>query len=421
MTDFVYDWGIVGLGYVGLPLAVEATGVGMKVLGFDVDESKVSSLRAGQSYVDDIDDATVREMYIAGFVATSSPELLGECAALSICVPTPWNGWEPDLAYVRSAAETIGRHLRPGQLVVLESTTHPGTTEEMVLPILEKASGLKASVDFHLAYSPERIDPGNKQYGLRNTPKIVAGVDATSSLVAEALYRKVCDEVVVLSGTREAEMSKLLENTYRLVNIALINEMALFAGAMGVDLHEVIRGAATKPFGFQPFYPSAGVGGHCIPVDPGYLWYEVSRRGHQLSIVEVALELNARMALHITKRAVTLLIDSERPVQRAKVVLAGVAYKPNVSDARETPARGLAELLIDMGVDVSYVDPNVETFAVRGRELVRHKDPLEAAASADLLIIVQAHREFDLWAMCEAASIALDTTGKTTRGVAHHI
>ena len=287
---------VIGLGYVGLPLVREATNVGLNVVGYDIGQGVVDLLNDGRSHVDDISDSGVQKMLAAGFRATSDETAVGDPDTIVICVPTPLSEADgPDLTAVRAASETAGRLLRQGMLVVLESTTYPGTTEEVVRPILEKASGLNAEVDFYLAFSPERIDPGNPVYGLRNTPKVVGGLTPDATAAAARFYGKVCDQVVEAKGPREAEMAKLLENTYRHVNIALVNEMAIFCHELGVDLWDAIRCAATKPFGFQAFYPGPGVGGHCIPIDPNYLSYKVRTLGYPFRFVELAQEINSRM------------------------------------------------------------------------------------------------------------------------------
>jgi nucleotide sugar dehydrogenase len=292
-----YDVVILGLGYVGLPLAQQATRAGLRVLGFDVNPAVVGSLAAGRSHVDDLSDADVAEMTAGGFRATTDEQLIGSASTAVICVPTPLaEGDGPDLRAVIGAAEAIGRNLRRGMLVVLESTTYPGTTDEVVRPRLEKLAGLTAGLDFHLAFSPERIDPGNERFGARNTPKVVGGYTGACADRAEAFYRRFVDTVVRTRGTREAETAKLLENTYRHVNIALVNEMARFCHELGIDLWDVIHAASTKPFGFQAFYPGPGVGGHCIPIDPNYLSHNVrSKLGYPFRFVELAQEINATM------------------------------------------------------------------------------------------------------------------------------
>lgn len=414
----MFDLAVVGLGYVGLPLAIEGSRSGLRVAGFDVSESVVAGLRDGTSHIDDVSDDDIVEALAAGFTPTTDPGVLGDAAATVIAVPTPLRGHVPDLSMVEAAALAIGAHLRPDRLVVLESTTYPGTTEEVVQPILEEQSGMKAGADFFLAFSPERIDPGNETWTLRNTPKVVGGIDAASTERAAALYRQVCDRVVPVGGTREAEMSKLLENTYRHVNIALMNEMAVFCDELGIDIWEVIAAAATKPFGFQAFYPGPGVGGHCIPVDPNYLSYRVRELGYQFRFVELAQEINDRMPRYVIDRVIALLNDEKKSVKGSRILLLGAAYKPNVSDLRESPALRVAELLVERGATVSFSDPLVEAIDLPGGPLTRVDDPVAAAAESDLVVILTAHRAFDLPAITAAAPATLDTRGVTEKGTA---
>ena len=405
---------VVGLGYVGLPLVIEASRAGIGVLGIDTNAQLVAGLAAGRSHVEDISDEALSEALAAGFTPTTDPAVAAKGTAIIITVPTPLDNHLPDLTAVRAATRAIGEHLQPGQLVVLESTSYPGTTEEVVLPILEEQSGLKAGTDFHLAFSPERIDPGNPTFGLRNTPKVVGGIDAASTAAAAALYGKFCDQVVTVSGTREAELSKLLENTYRHVNIALVNEMAIFCYDMGIDLWEAIRAAATKPFGFQAFYPGPGVGGHCIPIDPNYLSTRVRDLGYPFRFVELAQEINNQMPAYVAERVLRLLNRHRKTTNGADIVLLGVAYKADISDVRETPADDVARHLLALGASVSYADPHVERFVVDGRELERHDDWMEAIRTADLVVLLAAHTAFDLDAIAEAAPLMLDTRGVTS-------
>ncbi len=406
----VGEWrlAVLGLGYVGLPLAVEAARAGIPVIGFDISDGVVHSLNSGVSHVDDISDAAVQELLRFGFTATASRGQLANANAYVITVPTPLSPeGGPDLTAVRSAATTVAGVITAGDLVVLESTTYPGTTEEIVAPILE-TSGLLAGKDFHLAFSPERIDPGNATYGLRNTPKIVGGVDEASYQAAAALYSQTCDVVVQAAGTREAELAKLLENTYRHVNIALVNEMAQFSHELNIDLWDAIRCASTKPFGFQAFYPGPGVGGHCIPIDPNYLSFRVrSELGHAFRFVELAQEINSSMPAYVAHRVMLALNRRGLPINGARVLLLGVTYKANIADVRESPARPLARRLKELGAQLSYWDPYVDNWAVEG--------PIERVASLvgvgdfDCVVVLQAHDELDqdvLEAHCE---LVLDT------------
>ena len=403
---------IVGLGHVGMPLAQEAVRSGLHVVSYDISEATVDGLNAGRSHVDDLSDADIAAMYASGFTATTDPGCFRDAGAIVICVPTPLReDTTPDLGAVRSAAEAIGRELTAGTLVVLESTTYPGTTDDIVGPILQSASGLEPGVDFHLAYSPERIDPGNPTYGIRNTPKVVGGLTKACTRSAVDLYEKIVDQVVPTVGTREAELSKLLENTYRHVNIALMNEMAVFAHDLGVDLWASIEAAKTKPFGYAAFYPGPGVGGHCIPIDPNYLSYAVRSLGHQFRFVELAQDISSRMPAYVASRAQNMLNTQSKAVRGASVLLVGVTYKADISDERETPARPVAERLLDLGAELSFHDPHVTSFEVNGTALPQIDDLAPAMESADLVILLQPHRVVLDAADFSAASLVLDTRG----------
>jgi len=402
---------IIGLGYVGLPLAAEAVRAGLNVTGFDVKQAAVDGLNAGRSHVDDLTDADIAAMAANGFRATTDPAAIPGADTIIICVPTPLSESDgPDLTAVKAAAEMAGKLLRHGTLVVLESTTYPGTTDEVVRPILEKASGLTAGLDFHLAFSPERIDPGNEVYGVRNTPKVVGGITPACTEAAAGFYGLVCDTVVRARSAREAEMAKLLENTYRHVNIALVNEMAIFCHELGVDLWDAIRCAATKPFGFQAFYPGPGVGGHCIPIDPNYLSYKVrTELSYPFRFVELAQEINSRMPGYVVDRAAEILNSDAKPLKGARVLLLGVTYKKDIADQRESPARPIARKLLQRGVVLSYHDPFVESWQVDGRDIPRAASP---DADADLTILLQAHSDYDLADIAARAHLLFDTRGK---------
>ncbi len=405
---------ILGLGYVGLPLAQEATRSGLLIVGLDSSDRVVSGLNAGRSHVDDLSGEAVAEMLEAGFTATKDPGVVAHASTVVICVPTPLSeDGGPDLSAVRGAGEAVAAHLRPGTLVVLESTTYPGTTEEFLLPILEAGSGLRAGVDFHLAFSPERIDPGNATFGVRNTPKVVGGFTPACTERAAEFYSRFVDTVVPARGTREAEMAKLLENTYRHVNIAMVNEMAQFCHELGIDLWNVIELAKSKPFGFQAFYPGPGVGGHCIPIDPNYLSHRVKQQlGHPFRFVELAQEINASMPSYVARRAQDLLNDNRQAINGAAVLLLGVTYKPNIGDDRESPAKPLAKRLKELGARVSFHDPHITHWNVEGVERVEG-DVLAAVAEADLVILVQNHRGYDVPLLAGHARLFLDTRGVT--------
>ena len=403
---------VIGLGYVGLPLAVQAVRAGFRVTGYDTSIRIVEGLSAGRSHVDDVGDDEIAAMRAKGFRATADESDLGSQGVIVICVPTPLSVADgPDLSAVRAATATAGLLVRHGTLVSLESTTYPGTTEEVVRPMLEKASGLSAGLGFSLAFSPERIDPGNPDYGFANTPKIVGGVTPSCADAAEAFYGKLCDQVVRARSAREAEMAKLLENTYRHVNIALVNEMAIFCRELDVDLWDAIRCAATKPFGFQPFYPGPGVGGHCIPIDPNYLSYKVRTLGYPFRFVELAQEINGRMPGYVTERAAELLNRNALPVNGARVLLLGVTYKRDIADQRESPARPIARKLRARGAAVAYHDPHVAEWQVDGEAVSRAADLSAAVAAADLVILLQAHQDYDLAQITRTARLLLDTRG----------
>ena len=373
---------VIGLGYVGLPLAVQAARAGFGVTGYDTSAAIVASLNAGRSHVGDVTSEEVAAARARGFLATAGEAEIGPQDVIVICVPTPLSEADgPDLSAVRAAARTAGRLLKQGTLVSLESTTYPGTTEEVVRPLLEKVSGLTAGIGFSLVFSPERIDPGNPEYGLVNTPKIIGGVTPSCADAAMAFYGTICEQVVLAKSAREAEMAKLLENTYRHVNIALVNEMAIFCRELGVDLHDAIRCAATKLFGFAPFYPGPGVGGHCIPIDPNYLSYKVRTLGYPFRFVELAQEINGRMPGYVTERAAELLNRNAQPVNGARVLLLGVTYKKDIADQRESPARPIARKLRARGAAVGYHDPYVPAWQVDGQDIPRASDLQAAVAS----------------------------------------
>jgi UDP-N-acetyl-D-glucosamine dehydrogenase len=353
-----------------------------------------------------------------GFSATTDEALIRGAKTAVICVPTPLSpDGGPDLGAVESAVRTVGRNLEPGMLVVLESTTYPGTTDELVRPILEE-SGLVAGVDFHLAFSPERIDPGNKQYGAHNTPKVVGGHTPACTERAAAFYGRFVETVVRTKGTREAETAKLLENTYRHINIALVNEMAKFCHQLGIDLWDVIRAASSKPFGFQAFYPGPGVGGHCIPIDPNYLSHNVrAKLGYPFRFVELAQEINATMPAYVARRAQNILNDAGKATNGASVLLLGVTYKPDIADQRESPAVALARRLDGLGAKLTYHDPHVTSWNI-GLDVLRADDLEVAVAEADLVILVQNHSVYDANALAELAKLFFDTRGATTTDAA---
>ncbi|MER5514093.1 MULTISPECIES: nucleotide sugar dehydrogenase [unclassified Streptomyces] len=410
-----FELAVIGLGYVGLPLAREASLVGLRVAGLDLDPRVVEGLNAGHSHVDDVSDDDVARMRQAGFTAYTDDACLARAQTIVICVPTPLSeDGGPDLGAVTSAARAVAGRLGRGRLVVLESTTYPGTTEEVLKPILEE-SGLRAGEDFALAFSPERIDPGNTTHGLRETPKVVGGHTPACAARAAAFYGKLVDTVVQAKGTREAEMAKLLENTYRHVNIALVNELAILCQELRVDVWDAIRCAGTKPFGFQAFRPSAGVGGHCIPIDPNYLSYKVRSIGYEFRFVELAREINAHMPEYVVRRAQDLLNHEGRALHGSRVLLLGVTYKPDVADQREAPAVPVARLLRDREAEIAFHDPFVPAWFVDGEAVPRVTDVMAAVRSHDLTILLQDHSAYDLPALGDEARLLFDTRGRIFR------
>lgn len=403
---------VIGLGYVGLPLALEAIRAGMTVIGLDTSQVVVEGLNKGLSHIDDINDADVVSMLERGFSATTDPFCLAEAEVAVICVPTPLDSeLGPNLGAVESAARAVAQHLNRGMLVVLESTTYPGTTEEVLVPILE-SSGLKVGREFHCAFSPERIDPGNNRFTLRNTPKVVGGVTDSCTERAVDFYSKLVDEVVVAAGVREAEMTKLLENTYRHINIALVNEMAQFCAELDIDLWDAIRCASTKPFGFAAFYPGPGVGGHCIPIDPNYLSHRVKTHlGYSFRFVELAQEINAGMPGYVARRLQDLLNDSGRPVRGSKVLILGVTYKADITDQRESPAVDVARALLALGASIKFHDPFVAEWVVDGAIIERVEHLGTGLAETDVAVLLQAHRLFDREILGASATPVLDTRG----------
>lgn len=414
---------IVGQGYVGLPLAQAASAAGWKVWGLDVTDSLVHALNNGTSHVDDLSDADIQEMLSNGYAATTDAACVNESDVIVICVPTPLGvGGAPDLGAVEAACRGIAPHLSRGTLVILESTTYPGTTEEICAPLLQEGSKLKVNDDFLLAFSPERVDPGSKHFGIKNTPKLVGGLNDAATKATVDFYADFVDEVVDLSGAREAETAKLLENTFRHINIALVNEMAKFCHELDIDIWEVIRGAATKPFGFMKFTPGPGVGGHCIPIDPNYLSYEVRKElGYPFRFVELAQEINNSMPAYVASRIGDLLNDEGKALNGSKVLLLGVTYKPNIADERESPAVPVAEALLRKKADVEYHDPFVERWTLNGVELECQGDLGNAVAKADVVVLLQGHDVYDLESIANDAKVFFDTRGVTALGAAHRL
>ncbi|MEO6056910.1 MAG: nucleotide sugar dehydrogenase [Gemmatimonadales bacterium] len=403
-------FGIVGLGYVGLPLAVELADAGFRVLGFDVQQKVVDGLNAGQSHVKDVSNNRLQAVCRTGRLsATSDMSRLAEPDAVSICVPTPLSKFkDPDVSYIVAAAEAVKRTLRRGQAIILESTTYPGTTREILLPALE-STGLKVGEDFFLAFSPERVDPGNPTFGTRNTPKVVGGITEDCSRVAVALYQPAIDTLVPVSTTEAAELVKLLENTFRSVNIGLVNEMAIVCDKLGVDVWEVIEAASTKPFGFMKFLPGPGLGGHCIPIDPHYLAWKMRGLNYKTRFIDLAGELNTEMPLFWVRKVAEALNWQGKAVRGAGVLVLGVAYKRDIDDIRESPALDIIRLLKGQGAQVSYSDPHVPTFAEDGHEFRSVPLTPEAVAAADCIMIVTDHTALDYRMIKRHAKLVVDT------------
>jgi UDP-N-acetyl-D-glucosamine dehydrogenase len=425
--------GVIGLGYVGLPLATEFAGKGFKATGFEVDESKAARLNAGDSYISDVDSAVVKEMVDAGRLrATTDFDDLRVCDAIIICVPTPLRKTkEPDVSFILAAAEEIKQRLRRGQLVILESTTYPGTTDEVLLPMLE-ATGLKLDEDFLLAFSPERVDPGNPQFQTHNIPKVVGGVTDDSTEAAAFLYAQIVNEVHAVSSARVAEAAKLLENTFRAVNIGMANEMARLCYALNIDTWEVIRAAATKPFGFMPFYPGPGIGGHCIPLDPHYLSWKARQHGFDSRFIGLAEEVNSRMPEHVVQLVSDGLNDDRKAMKGARVLLLGVAYKRDIDDVRESPALSIIDRLRSKGCEVQYHDPFVAEVRFDDAHAAFTGDPLasidltdDEIKQADCVVIVTDHTQIDYQRVIDLAPLVVDTrnalNGELRKGSAARI
>lgn len=411
---------IIGQGYVGLPLAQVACQAGYAVTGLEVNQAVVDDLNTGSSHVEDVPDIALQVMLEQGYRATTDNAVLGHADVIVICVPTPLgDAGRPDLSALESAAAAIAEHLAKRAVVILESTTYPGTTEEVLQPVLE-AGGRIIDEDFYLAFSPERIDPGNATWRLDNTPKVVGGVTQDSGDKAAEFYRKFITEVVQVKGAKEAETAKLLENTYRHINIGLVNELAKFSHELGIDIWEVIRAAKTKPFGFQAFYPGPGVGGHCIPIDPSYLNYSIRKAlGHPFRFVDLAEDINNSMPVYVVQRIQDLLNDHQKSLNGAKVLLLGVSYKANISDQRHSPATPIAHGLRSKGAHLSYHDGNVPHWDVDGVTYDSVGDLDTAAAQADIVVVLQAHREYDFTKIAKNANLVFDTRGVAAGTGAH--
>lgn len=408
--------GIVGLGYVGLPLAVESAKSGYKVIGFDVQEEKVNMVNSGVNYIGDIVDSEVKELAMKGELrATVDFDFIKDVDIVLICVPTPLDKYQqPDISYVKSSTEAIGEHLQAGMLIILESTTYPGTTEELVLPILEEKSGLKCEEDFYLAFSPERVDPGNLIYKTKNTPKVVGGVGKDSTRTAAELYRSVLEsEVFEVSSPKVAEMEKILENTYRNINIGLINEMAIICNKMNIDIWEVIEAARTKPYGFQAFYPGPGLGGHCIPLDPYYLTWKAREYDYHTRLIELSGEINNYMPQYILERSSKILNKFKKSVNESKILILGIAYKSDIDDYRESPALKVIENFQKEGAEVKFYDPYISTYKYKGKEYNGIELTQVVLQDADLVVITTAHKKYDYNFIQENSKFIFDTRNAT--------
>ena len=409
MSQDIVTFGVIGLGYVGLPLSVEAGRSGLKVIGFDVNDAVVTGVNAGRSHIQDLTDADVAALLEQGLLeATTDMSRLAECDAISICVPTPLSKTrDPDVSYVIAASEAVAAALRPGQLIVLESTTYPGTTREVMQPTLER-TGLVVGEDFYLCFSPERVDPGNETWTTKNTPKVIGGLTAACRDAGAAFYERFIDSVVRVSSVEAAELTKILENTFRAVNIGLVNEVALIADLLRVDVWEVIDAAATKPFGFMKFTPGPGLGGHCIPVDPHYLAWKMRTLNYKTRFIDLASEINAEMPIFVVGKVREVLNRKQRAVNGSKIVLLGVAYKRDVDDVRESPALDVLKLLEADGAEVVYHDPYVPEWKEDG--VIRQSQALteELLSGADVVVILTDHTGFDYAWILENAKALVD-------------
>ena len=411
--------GIVGLGYVGLPLAVAFAMARFKVLGFDTQQKRTALVNQGSSYIADVSSDSLSSVVTGKLLeATTDQSRLGEVDAICVCVPTPLTTTkDPDLSYVIHESKTISKYLQPGQLVVLESTTYPGTTKQVVLPNLE-SSGLRCGIDFYLAYSPERVDPGSKDYNVKNTPKIVGGIDPQSTQLAQLLYSQIAGMVLPVSCPEVAEMTKVFENVFRSVNIALVNELAHLCEKMGLSVWEVIGAASTKPFGYMPFYPGPGIGGHCIPLDPYYLANKAREFDFHTRFIELAAEINEHMPYHVVFRILELLNTRGKSLNGAKILILGIAYKKDVEDTRESPALKIIQLLREKGAEVSYNDPYVSQIHVPAGDIESVELSEECLASMDCVVIVADHSCYNMGEVVARAKLVFDTRG-VTRGLKH--
>jgi UDP-N-acetyl-D-glucosamine dehydrogenase len=408
--------GIIGLGYVGLPLAVESAHKGYKVIGFDIQAQKVNRINLGVNYISDIDNSMLEKVVNNGkLIATSNFEFIKEIDIILICVPTPLDQYQqPDISYVKSSAEAISNYLKKGSLVILESTTYPGTTEELLMPILEKKTGLKCEEDFYLAFSPERVDPGNLIYKTKNTSKVVGGIGENSTELASTLYKNILEsEIYEVSSPKIAEMEKLLENTYRNINIGLINEMAIICNKMNINIWEVIEAARTKPYGFQAFYPGPGLGGHCIPLDPYYLTWKAREYNYDTKLIEASGQINKYMTQYIVERSTKILNKFSKAVKGSRILVLGIAYKSDINDYRESPSLKIIDNLIYEEAEVSFYDPYVPFYKYKNKEYYGVQLTKALLNSMDLVIILTAHSNYDYSFIQKNSKIIFDTRNAT--------
>ena len=406
--------GVIGMGYVGLPLAVELGREGFTVIGIDINPHKISLINSGKSDIDDVKDEDLKPLVKSGKIkATSDFSALKKADCVPICVPTPLSKTkDPDVSYILAAVEQVQKYLHPGQLVILESTTYPGTTEELILPILEE-TGLKVGKDFFLAFSPERVDPGNAKYGTKNTPRVVGGTTPLCTQIAKLFYEQTMTQAVAVSSTKSAEMVKLLENTFRSVNIGLVNEVALMCDRLKIDVWEIIDAANTKPFGFMPFYPGPGLGGHCIPIDPHYLSWKLKSLNYYARFIELAGDINSHMPEYVVERISRALNERKKSLKGSKILVLGVTYKRDIRDVRESPALDVIKLLQNAGAEVKYTDPHVPSIRMDDSVMKSVKLTKELLQSSDCVAIVTDHTAFDYDSVVQNARLIMDTRNAT--------
>lgn len=414
--------GVIGMGYVGLPLAVVIARAGFNVVGIDIDKEKIARINDGESYIPDIESSSLKDVVEKGlFSATTDFSALNDVDIISICVPTPLSEMhEPDISYVRSAANEVARYLKSGQLVILESTTYPGTTEEIILPILEE-SGLTVGKDFYLAFSPERVDPGNKKFGIHNTPKVVGGITGDCTGLATSFYSQFVQMVVPVSSTQAAEMTKLLENIFRCVNIALVNELMLLCDRMDINIWEVIDAASSKPFGFMPFFPGPGLGGHCIPIDPFYLSWKARQYDFHTEFIELAGKTNESIPYYVVSKVSEALNSHEKSVKGSKVLVLGLAYKKDIGDTRESPALKIISLLEKLGAHIEYHDPYAAREIINTKTYESVDLTSDVVAGSDCVLVVTDHSSVDYTMVAENAKLIVDTRNRLKNFIGNHI